>query len=183
MKFFKLAAVAAALAGAALSASAMTSIQDDQLSQVTGQDGVSIVANLNINIGSFEYSDSGASVAFNNIDIKGMMAMTIDVLDAATFQGAAVNAVATQGGYDMTNTADQATVAGIVGATAVATGYVAGSDVVQFAFPVVNADARTVSPTITVGSITTGHGGASFGSFALNHLDLQGTQVWMYGHN
>lgn len=176
MKFFKLAAVAAALAGAALSASAMTSIQDDQLSQVSGQDGVSIVANLNINIGSFQYTDTdstGGSVSFNNIKISGMLAMTVDVLNQAAFQGAAGAAVAAAGGGANTAT--------ILADTATATGYT-GGDVVQFAFPTIDSFAGSVSPSITVGSITTGNGGKSFGSFALNHLDLQGTQVWMYGH-
>jgi hypothetical protein len=152
---------------------------------VSGQDGVSIVANLNINIGSFQYTDTdatGGSVAFNNISIHGLVEMTVDVLNAAAFQsaaGAAIGAqdVATNGSA----TLSAAQVGGIIAATAAATGYT-GGDVVQFAFPTVNGDASAVSPTIKVASITTGNGGKSFGSFALNHLDLQGTQVWMYGH-
>ena len=39
-----------------------------------------------------------------------------------------------------------------------------------------------MTPTITVGSITTGNGGKSFGSITLKNLDLQGTTVWMFGH-
>jgi hypothetical protein len=170
-------ALAAALASIGFSASAMTKIQDDDLAQVAGQDGVSIVADLNINIGSFQYTDSGASVAFNNIDIKGMMVMTVDVLTTGAFQAAAAASIASHN-----NTLTAAQIGGIISATAASSGYAAGSDVVQFAFPTINADARSVTPSITVGSITTGNGGASFGSFALNHIDLQGTKVWMYGH-
>jgi len=174
MKLIKT-AFAAALATLAFSASAMTAISDDQLSEVTGQDGVSIVADLKINVGSFVYNDSGATVNFNNIDIKGMIVMTIDVLSGAQFVGAAQAAL---GSYGI-GAADIGT---ILGATAAATGFV-GNDVVQFAFPDVGgAIARPATPSIKVGSITTGNGGASFGSFAMNNIDLQGTKVWMYGH-
>ena len=137
MNMLKLSA-AAALVAASLSASAMSTISDDELSAVSGQDGVSIAADLNINIGAFTYTDSGASVSFNNITVRGLMDMTIDVLGAAAFQ------------------------------TAVGTGAAAA--------------AHAVTPTITIGSITTGNGGASFGSIQIKNLDLQGTTVWMFGH-
>ena len=179
MNAFKFSAVALALA-ASFSASAMTSIQDADLAQVSGQEGVSIVADLNINIGSFTYTDDGASVSFNNIGIKGMMIATIDVLTAAAFVPSVIGSVAVQGGLA---TADAAAV---VTAAGVATGWT-DQDVVQFAFPVVGsgtvtANARLATPTITVASMTTGHGGASFGGIQIKNLDLQGTKVWMYGH-
>ncbi|MEP6502618.1 MAG: DUF6160 family protein [Betaproteobacteria bacterium] len=180
MNMLKLTA-AAALVAASLSASAMTAIADQDLSAVAGQDGVSIAADLNINIGSFTYTDTdatGGSVSFNKITVTGMLAMTIDVLNQAAFQGAVGASVLANGGG-----ADTAL---IVGGTAAALGY-KGGDVVQFAFPAaVGAGASTAAhnatPTITVGSITTGNGGASFGSFQIKNMDLQGTTVWMFGH-
>lgn len=194
MNMLKLTA-AAALVAASLSASAMTTIADEDLSAVAGQDGVSIAADLNINIGSFTYSDktatSSGSVSFNAITVRGMIAMTIDVLNQLDFQAAAGASIAANG-------AAAADVAPILGGVATALGYT-GQDVVQFAFPATGvAAAHGVSPTITVGSITTAQGdgvgghivdangnvvqGASFGSVQIKNMDLQGTKVWMFGH-
>src|ERR1700712_5398999 len=103
MNMLKLTA-AAALAALSFSASAMTAIADQDLSAVAGQDGVSIAADLNINIGAFTYTDNGAdaappgSVSFNNIPVRGMMVMTIDVLGAADFQTAAATSIGANGG-------------------------------------------------------------------------------------
>lgn len=178
MNMLKLTA-AAALVAASLSASAMSSINDEELSTVAGQDGVSIAANLNINIGDFQYTNTtqNASVNFNNISITGLMAMTIDVISNATFQGI-VTAAGDAGGGAGTGAALLAEVNG-------ATGYgmaAGGTDVVQFAFPTLGAVAHAFSPSITVGSITMSNSTASFGSIAIKNLDLQGTQVWMWAH-
>ena len=177
MKFIKLSAVAAALAALSLSASAMTTIADEELSQVSGQDGVSIGGDLNINIGSFKYTDTdanGGSVSFNNIGIKGMFVMTVDVLNASAF---ASTVGASMVGHGLTG-AEAATNLGQLVATGV---YDNATDVVQFAFPNANQDTR-LSPSITVGSITMGNSTKSFGSFAMNNIDLQGTKIWMWAH-
>lgn len=169
MYVFKSSAVALALA-ASFSASAMTAIDDPDLSQVAGQEGMSIIADLNINIGAFTYIDDGASVSFNNIGINGMLAVTIDLLTSATYQTTAVNSVMWQSGVS------NADATGVVNAIGNVTGYT-GQDVVQFAFPVA---LNVVS--VKVANITTGHGGASMGGIQLNRIDLAGTKVWMYGH-
>jgi len=84
MKFLAKTVIAAALSSIAFAASAMTPIADSELSQVSGQDGVSIAANLNVNIGSFVYgtangAEGGGNVAFNNISITGVVAATFGV--------------------------------------------------------------------------------------------------------
>ena len=191
MNMLKLTA-AAALVAASLSASAMTTIADDELSTVAGQDGVSIGANLNINIGSFTYTnttDANASVSFNNISIKGLVAMTIDVVSNATFKTdistAGYNAVIAAGGSTALATGTGAALlATVTGSTALGLGT---SDVVQFAFPQLDTAtsggvAHSFSPSITVGSITMSGSAASFGSIAIKNMDLQGTTVWMWAH-
>jgi len=171
MQFIKT-IIAAALATAAFSDSAMTQIQDSELSTVSGQDGVSIAASLNVNIGSFVYRDtdaSGGSVAFNNIKIQGLLAATIDIINAPTF-GAILTA------------------AGVSGAPA---GYYNNaSDVVQIAIPAVaqtpllnmSVGSITMGSTNASGSVTAGATGPSFGSIALNNVDLRGTTVWIWAH-
>ena len=168
MNMLKLTA-AAALVAASLSASARSSITDEDLSAVAGQDGVSIAANLNVNIGSFQYTANGSSVNFNNINITGLVAMTIDVL---TNGAALTEFTPIIAGYDTANA--------VANGTKIAT-WLGGSDVVQFAFPNLGVT-HALSPSITVGSITLGSGTASFGGFAINHLDLQGTTVLMWAH-
>lgn len=178
-------ALAASLALVAFGASAMTSVADDELSTVSGQDGVSIVANLNVNIGSFSWGNTkqSSSLNFNNIAVTGMVAMTLDVLNGSTFQTSAGTAAA---GY-----VGAANAAALMANVATATGYgatmtaanPAGADVIQIAFPTTHdANTQAAAMSVAIGSITTGNGGASMGSVALNHIDLSGTQVWIYGH-
>jgi hypothetical protein len=164
-------AVAAALATLALSASAMTPIQDSELSAVSGQDGVSIAANLNIKMDSFVYTDTdaldangmgGGSVSFNGIKVKGLIAASIDILSKNSFLAAA----------------------GAAGVTNPGTFYnpASGGDVVQIAIP---ADVQVGAGkllNISVDSIKMGNNAASFGSVAMNQVDLRGTQVWIWAH-
>ena len=176
MKLIKLSVLAAAMV-LSFSASAMTAISDSDLSQVTGQDGVSIAGDLKINIGSFKYTDTdatGGSVSFNNIGIKGMFVMTVDILNAAAFSGGVAGAMVGHG-----LTAAEAT----TNLTSLVTNgvYDGASDVVQFAFPAANLDAR-LTPSISVASITMGNSTKSFGSIAMNNIDLQGTKIWLWAH-
>jgi len=157
-------AIAAVLATLALSASAMTPIQDTELSTVSGQDGVSIAADLHVNIGSFVYTDTdanGGSVSFNNIKVNGLLAAQIDIINKATF---ATEMIAL--------TVDPL--------SAVQAGFYDGtSDVVKIAIPqVTTANLLNMS----VDSIKMGNSSKSFGSFAMNNLDLRGTNVYIWAH-
>ncbi|HJU99458.1 MAG TPA: DUF6160 family protein [Burkholderiaceae bacterium] len=164
-------AVAAALATLALSASAMTPIQDTELSAVSGQDGVSIAANLNIKMDSFVYTDTdaldangmgGGSVSFNGIKVQGLIAASIDILSKNSFLAAA----------------------GAAGVTNPGTFYnpASGGDVVQIAIPADVQVAAGKLMNISVDSIKMGNNAASFGSVAMNQVDLRGTQVWIWAH-
>lgn len=171
MKLIKT-AVAAALSTLAFAASAMTPIQDAELSTVSGQDGVSIAANLNVKIDSFVYTDTdavdaqtglgGGSVSFNGIKVNGLIAASIDILSRASFLQAA----------------------GAAGVTSPGTFYnpQTGGDVVQIAIP---ADVQVQTGKLlnmSVDSIKMGNNSASFGSMAMNQIDLRGTTVWIWAH-
>lgn len=176
MKLIKLSALVAALA-LSFSASAMTAIDDTELSQVTGQDGVTIAGDLQIDIGSFQYTDTdadGGSVSFNHIGVTGMFVSTIDILNHTAFAGTVGASMMSHG---LTAAEAQTNLGQLVSGGV----YDGASDVVQFAFPDANLDQR-LTPSITVASITMGNSTASFGSIAINNLDLQGTKIWMWAH-
>jgi hypothetical protein len=181
MKLIKKLALAAALSSFAMAASAMTTIEDSDLSQVSGQDGVSIAANLNINVGSFVYTDTdttGGSVSFNNIAITGTIAATIDIINAATFGADAFGAV-----LGVVSPAAMAAdpAAQAAQATALGSFVSAGSDVVKIAVPNIAVGAGH-ELNMSVAAIKMGHSTASFGSFAMNDIKLQGTTVYIWAH-
>ncbi|TFW09985.1 hypothetical protein E4K72_03220 [Oxalobacteraceae bacterium OM1] len=179
MKLFKKTLLAAALSTAAAGAFAMTPMQDENLAQVSGQDGVSIGANLNVNIGEFKYTDTdaaGGSISFYNIKTTGLIAATLDVINSTTY-----NAILAGVGVNL-------------GAM-----YNGVSDVVQIAIPadITVADKRVLlSQSIAAvkmgGNYSTAAGAdlvqaannlnPSFGSFAMNQIDLRGTTAWIWAH-
>jgi hypothetical protein len=177
MKMLQKLAVASALTSIAAYASAMTPIADKELSKVSGQDGVSIAADLHINIGDFTYTNTGTdggSVSFNGIKVGGTFAMTLDVMSGASFNTAAFSTAA--GGLG---------VVAPTGATdpqAAALGaFYGGSDVVKIAIPNVAVDSSHAL-NMSVDSITMGGSTKSFGKMALNNIQLQGTTVYIFPH-
>jgi hypothetical protein len=184
MQMLKKLAIVAALSSIAAAASAMTPIADKELSKVSGQDGVSIAADLNINIGNFTYTNTsadGGSVSFNNIKVGGTFAMTLDVMSAASFNTSAFSTAA--GGLGVLNpTAMAATDPAAAGAQGAAlTAFYGGSDVVKIAIPNIAVDAGHAL-NMSVDSITMGGSTKSFGKMALNDLKLQGTTVYIFPH-
>ncbi len=169
MKLLKKLALGAALSSIASYASALTPIADTDLSKVSGQDGVSIAADLHINIGNFTYTDTdttGGSVSFNNIGINGSIAATLDIINNATFQTEA-------------SAANPNSTLAVTGGSGLAA-FLPTGDVVKIAIPKVTTSNGL---SMTVGSITMGGGStASFGSMAMNDIKLQGTTVYIWAH-
>jgi len=181
----KLKALAIALmAASSMAAHAeMTAMADQDLSAVNGQDGVSIAGSLNVNIGSFTYTNTSdatghsASVSFNTIKATGLIAATIDVISASALAPTLAGAGVGGSFFNNTTTATDPVTHAPTAAT--------GTDVVQIGFP--SSSALTISSTtpllsISTGSITMGGSTASFGSMALNNIDLRGSNIWLWAH-
>lgn len=188
MKSFKKLALVAAMSSFAFAASAMSPIQDADLSQISGQDGVSIAANLQVAIGEFKYTDTdtnGGSVSFNNIQARGTIAATIDIVDNATAIGNLKAALAA--GIAPTSMGEASSVLGLtgaIGATAAEQGailaaFIPQGDVVKIAVPMLTTSNKL---NVSVDSIKMGNSAASFGSVALNDIQLQGTTVYIWAH-
>jgi hypothetical protein len=180
MKLLKQLAVAAALSSIASYASALTPIADKDLSAVSGRDGVSIAADLNVNIGDFTYTNTsanGGSVAFKNIALTGTFAMTLDVISGASFFNPAGLATGGTGGEAFSvlglSTSNDPLALG---------GFYAGGDVVKIAIPKLAVDGSAHKLNMSVGAISMGGSSASFGSMALHDIQLQGTSVYIWAH-
>lgn len=175
MKLLKKLALVAALSSVASFASALTPIADSELSKVAGQDGVSIAADLHINIGSFTYTNTsanGGSVAFKDIGINGTIAATLDVINGATFQADVF-------GSTLGVVAPTAATMATQGAALAA--FYGGGDVVKIAVPKIAVNAANAL-NMTVGAISMGNSSASFGAMAMNDIKLQGTTVYIWAH-
>ena len=122
------------------------------------------------------------SVTFENIEIRGGIALVIDIINAAAASGTLVRA-----GLSATDAA----------------AFVGGSDVVQIALPDIaigtagtnlDGSAVTKATAVTGAARATNNlyfgvedikmGGAdkSFGSFAMNDIKMQGTKVLIWAH-
>lgn len=193
MKLLKKVALVAALSSIASYASALTPIADKDLSAVSGRDGVSIAADLHVNIGSFVYTDTdttGGSVSFNNIKISGVIAATLDIINNASF----TSEVAAYSGVDATTgkpIVNATSTLGVIpqfggpdgttptGASTGLAAFAPKGDVVKIAIPMVDT---TKNLSMSVDSIKMGNSSASFGSFAVNDMKLQGTTVYIWAH-
>lgn len=169
------------LSSFAISASAMEQMQDDQLAEVTGQDGLSVVAVLNLNIDSVEYGDAtkGTSMSFGNINVTGLGGFMLDVITGADFIDQALGALGNFG-------VDPAAVAPLFAEMGLQAGYQLGSDVIQISGPNVDPtqypDFSKLALNVSVDTISTGNGGHSMGSLAVRGFNPVGSTVWMFGH-
>jgi hypothetical protein len=148
---------------------------------VSGRDGVSIAADLHVNIGSFVYTDTdttGGSVSFNNIKISGAIAATIDIVNNATFQGE-VSAYNADGSVNANTTLGVISPLAVPGASAGLAAFQPTGDVVKIAIPQVDT---VKNLSMSVDSIKMGNSTASYGSFAVNDIKLQGTTVYIWAH-
>lgn len=190
LQLIKKSAIAAALSVVAAAASAMTPIQDEALSQVSGQDGVNIGVDLNVRVGEFRYTNTNgtwadsidpttgavtpadtsddASISFRDIRMNGAFAMSMEVLQNELFNGGA-------------GVGEAYTVLGLTGGADAGTFHDGTQDVVKIAIPQLESSKKL---NFSVGAITMGTAGTgapkSYGSIAMNDIRLQGTKVYIW---
>ena len=187
LQLIKKTAVAAALSVFAVAASAMTPMQDESLSQVSGQDGVSIAADLNINVGSFVYTDTdavdattgfgGGSISFQNIAFTGTIGVTMDIINNANF----LSDVFSPTVLGVVSPADLGATPAAAAQQAALAAFYPGGDVVKIAIPEIQLQPNAALD-MSVAAIRMGGSTASYGSIAMNDIQLQGTKVYIWAH-
>lgn len=174
----------AALACFSVGASAMQPLAEEQLSEVTGQ-AISIFGNLDVNIGSVVYTDTnagnGGSFTASDIDATGVIAATLDLKTAANAIGEFVSILG--GTANATIVLGAEAGFGSVSGTAFSTGFYDGSDVVRIAVPNLGiADGDAILLDVSIGDMSMGNSTKSYGSLAINDINLQGTVVYIWAH-
>ncbi len=153
---------------AAFTAGAMTAADDNELRHIAGQDGVSIAADLKIDIASFVYVDTdanGGSMSHNDIKFTGVIKATLDILSQAAvmteaFAPNASSVLGNMGGADLP-------------------AFLPKGDVIKLAIPQIT----TSKPiNISIASRTMGHSTASFGAIAINQMSLAGSTAYIWAH-
>ncbi|MBV8470322.1 MAG: hypothetical protein JOY60_10755 [Burkholderiaceae bacterium] len=173
---FFIALLALTLMCSAGAAHALKAMDDESLSEVSAQDGISLMSNLNVNVGSFSYSTlssenpTGGTLSFNHINIVGLLPLTVDLISSSSFSSA-ISAMASTYGSD--------------GAAGLARFQASGaydgkSDVLQLAVPNINATGNS-GLSVSVNSVTLGNSSVPLTSLALSNLDLQGSRIWIWG--
>jgi len=177
MKFTQTVA-ALALASAVLPVAAMQRMTDAELSHVRGREGVSILADLKVQIGSLTSFSPLAQALFKLQDlmISGLMGATVDVLSETQYTVALSDSLRSYGIKD-------ADMAGVISAVGQSIGAVPGADVVQIAFPALPTSATGAALSISVASANTGTSGASMGGVTLKDINPAGTKIWLLGHS
>lgn len=184
------------LLGAVTLAHAGTPLTDQDLRKVQGQDGVTVMGDLQIKTQAFTYTDTdatGGAISLNGITIHGMYVKRYDILrglptgstvvaesnTAGTFGSAVAQSMQPYLGESGTVLPTSQTAQQM--ALAMAAGVYTSGDVVQIAFPSAGLNGA-VMPSFTVNSITMGNSSASFGSLSLDKIDMQGTKRWLWPH-
>jgi hypothetical protein len=167
-----------AMAITAVPAVAMQPLDDFELSQLRGRDGVTVLADMKVRIGSvLGYGPFGqAFYKLSDLMASGLLGAHVDVLSESAFTTALMGSLRNYG-------IKEADMAGIVAAVGADTGVVAGSDVIQLAFPALSAAATGAHLSITIASAATGAGGASMGGLVLKEINPSGTKIWFRSHS
>lgn len=174
MKLTKIIA-ALSLISAVLPVAAMQRMTDFELSHVSGREGVSILANLTVQIGAFtSFSLIGqAFFKLNQLLISEKVA-TGDVISAPLYVAALTDSLRAYG-------IKEADMTSIVASLGDSRGALLGTDVVQMTFPALPSSAMDGGLNISVASTHTGFTGASMGGLVLKDINPAGTKIWFLG--
>jgi hypothetical protein len=162
----------------ALPASAMQPLGDFELSQERGRNGITVLSDLKVHIGSvLGYGLLGQALyKLSNLMVSGMLGANVSVISESAYTPALIGSLRSYG-------IKESNLAAMVAAVNSDSGVMKGTDVIQIAFPALQTAETGALLSINVASAAAGAGGTSIGGVIFKEINPGGTTIWLRSHN
>lgn len=177
VNFKKIVAVLA-LSASVVPVAAMQALSETEMSQSRARGGLTVLADLQLQIGSLAGLAPFAQALFqlNDLLISGLLEARVDVLSDNMYAASLRETLKSYGIND-------SEIPGLVTALGPAAGFRQGSDVVQISFPALPEGGSGTYLNLQLSSVNTGSRGPSLGGVVFQDINPTGTRIWVSGRS